>query len=141
MAVSAHRSSQTCVNPCHRNHARFQESDKWRERKEGGAGGERKKTRPNVCWWDVLGVANGTETLCCRLCPTGGPIRGAGPAAASSRIHSTSTLAAFPHLPLSATAKLQQQQKNLSSITLQKLSWKRSKRVMTEYTSTKTQLK
>lgn len=61
-------------------------SDKQRERKGG------KNTRPNVCWWDVIGVANGTETLCRRFCPTGGPIRGAGPAAASSFTHSTSTV-------------------------------------------------
>lgn len=33
-------------------------SDKQKERKGGNI------TRPNVCWWDVPGVANGTEMLC-----------------------------------------------------------------------------
>lgn len=55
LAVSAQRRSQTCVSPCHRNHARFQESDKRRERKEG------EKKKKNEAQRLLVGRARGSK--------------------------------------------------------------------------------
>lgn len=43
-------------------------------------------------------------------------MRGAGPAAATSFIHSPSTPAAFPHLPLRVAAKLQKKKKRKKTL-------------------------